>query len=320
MSLVVDKNKVINTPIEKIVELLRQQLFLLHLDRLNTIEHKNSGLRFTCPFHSNGHERTPSCEILLEDKGSTPAGTVHCFSCGYKARLVKFIADCLNTSYRQATEWLLSISNYELLEATRDIPDLDIDKHDSKCVVKNLVPIDELRQYDYIHPYMYQRKLTDDIIKKFEVGYDSKLDALTFPVYVNGDCLFVAKRRVKFKRFDMPTMAQKPLYGLDYVTSNEVILCESVIDALYLWSIGYQAIAMFGTGSDYQLDLLTKIKPRTIIIATDGDIAGNKAAIRIAKKLTNKIVMRLAVPKDKDVNDLTKEEIDYLYNNQKIMY
>lgn len=318
MSLVVDKNKVINTPIEKIIELLRQQLFLSHIDRLNTIEHKTTGLRFTCPFHSDGHERTPSCEILLEDKGDTPAGTVHCFGCGYKSGLVKFIADCLNTTYRQATEWLLNISNYSLLEAIRDIPDLElVDNNNVKFVPQ--VTLDELRSYDFIHPYMFQRKLTDEIIKKFEIGYDPKSDALTFPVYVNGECLFVAKRRVKFKRFDMPKMEQKPIYGLDYVTSNEVIICESVIDALYLWSLGYQAIALFGTGSDYQLDLLTKIKQRKVIIATDGDEAGNKAAKRIASKLQDKIVMRLAVPKDKDVNDLTKEEIDYLYNNQEIM-
>lgn len=319
MSLIVDNNKVINTPIENIVELLRQQLFLSHIDRLNTIEHKNTGLRFTCPFHGDGKERTPSCEILLEDKGDTPAGTVHCFGCGYKAGLVKFIADCLNITYRSATEWLLSVSNYSLQETVRDIPDLELIENTTKVNNMSLVTLDELREYDFIHPYMFQRKLTDEIIQKFEVGYDPKMDALTFPVYVNGNCLFVAKRRVSYKRFDMPKMEQKPIYGLDYVKGNEIILCESVIDALTCWVYGKEAVALFGTGSEYQLDLLNKIKSRVVIIATDGDEAGRNAAKKIAKKLTNKLVMRLPLPDGKDINDLSKEEFDKLYENQEFI-
>lgn len=48
---------------------------------------------------------------------------------------------------------------------------------------------------------MFKRKLSLDIIKKFDVGYDKNTDALTFPVYVNNNCLFVAKRYIKYKRF-----------------------------------------------------------------------------------------------------------------------
>ena len=85
---------------------------------------------------------------------------------------------------------------------------------------------------------MFQRKLTDEVIEKFDVGYDPETDALTFPVYVNGNCLFVAKRKVKYKQFLMPKIEPKPIYGLDYITENEVVVCESVIDALYVTSLG----------------------------------------------------------------------------------
>lgn len=30
----------------------------------------------------------------------------------------------------------------------------------------------ELDRYRYIHPYMYKRGMTDDLIEKFDVGYD----------------------------------------------------------------------------------------------------------------------------------------------------
>ena len=312
MSLMVN-NRIIKTPVKDIIELLRQQCFVNHLDRLRNIEIKSNNIRITCPFHSGGHERTPSCEILLEDKGSTPAGTVHCFGCGYRASLVKFIANCLNISYKQATEWILSVSNYDIIQSTRDISEIEL-KLDTEDVEEEVpeVSIDELKQYDYIHPYMFERKLTDDIIKKFDVGYDPKTDSLTFPVYVDGKCIFVAKRRVKYKRFDLPELKNKPIYGLDYVTDSEFIICEGVIDALTCWSYGKQAVALFGTASDYQLKVLNNVRQRKLVIGTDGDEAGDKAARRIAKALTNKLVTRLDIPKGKDINDLSKEEFDKL--------
>ena len=309
--LIVD-NKVIETPIKTIVDLLRQQLFLLHIEKLNTIEVKQNNIRCTCPIHKGGQERTPSCSILLEDKLDTPAGTVHCFGCGYRASLVKFISDCLGIPFREAKEWLLGVSEYSLVENTRNL-ELDLQ---SPVLPSNdnwqEVSLDELKGYDYVHPYMHQRKLTDDIIYKFEVGYDPKLDAITFPVYVDGVCRLVCKRRVKFKRFEMPVINPKPIYGLDYLTGNEVIVCESIINALTCWSYGRQAVALFGTGSDWQIEQLNKIPQRHIVLALDGDEAGRKGTARLLKGLKDKIVTVLKIPDGKDINDLTKEEFDNL--------
>ena len=312
MSLIVD-NKVIETPIRDIIELLRQQLFISHIDKLHSIEVKQNNIRITCPIHKGGHERTPSCEILLEDKGNTPAGTVHCFGCGYKAGLVKFIADCLNISFRRAQEWLLNVTKYSLLTNIREIDELALEEP-LQSLNDGLAPIslDELREYDYMHPYMFKRKLNDDIIEKFEIGYDKKLDAITFPVYVDGVCKFVAKRRVKYKRFDMPEIYPKPIYGLDYITDNELIVCESVIDALTCWVYGKQAVALFGTGSDHQIKVLNEIPQRKIVLALDGDEAGRKGIKRLQKGLTNKIVTILKLPDGKDINDLSLEEFKNL--------
>lgn len=319
---IIDGNKVINTPIKDILEMLVQQIYASRIDKLNTVDFKYNNARVTCPIHKDGHERTPSCDILLYDKQTVdfhgnkhtvPAGTVNCFACGYKANIVKFIADCLNISYRAATEWLLNFVDYTYLSDVRDIGDISFDSVDNNNYA-SLPPItiDELRTYDYIHPYMFERKLTDTIIDKFEIGYDKKTDSLTFPVYVNGRCLFVAKRRTKFKRFDMPEINPKPIYGLDYVTGNEVIVCESIINALTCWSYGKEAIALFGTGSSDQIAMLNNSNIRKFILALDGDEAGAIGTKRLLKGLTNKLVTVLDVPKGKDINDLTKLEFDQL--------
>ena len=310
--LVID-NKCVETPIKDLLELLRQQLYISHINKLDKLDYKQNNARVTCPIHSGGHERTPSCFILLEDKDGVPAGTVKCFGCGYKTNFIRFVADCLDINYRKASEWILGVSKYSLLESTRLIDDIELNTNIKDITGVNQVSLSELRQYDYINKYMYKRKLTDDIIEKFEVGYDPKLDALTFPVYVDGICRFVCKRYIKYKRFDMPKDIIKPIYGLDYITNDyDLYVCESIINALTLWTWGYQAVALFGTGTAHQIEELKSIKQRNIILCLDGDNAGFIGTKKLLKELTNKIVTYKVMPKGKDVNNLTKEEFDAL--------
>lgn len=320
MPCIIDNNKVVVTPIRDIIDMLQQQLYVKHINKLGQVQYKQLNARITCPIHKGGQENTPSCDILLYDKEVVnqfgekvivPAGTVHCFGCGYNASLVRFIADCLNISYRKATEWLLGFVEYEILEEQRDIGE-DIFKE--KHIYNNyselpIITSDTLKEFDYFHPYMYKRKLTDDIIEKFEVGYYPKEEVLTFPVYVNGQCLFIAKRKVKYKKFIMPKVEPKPIYGLDYVENEkEVYITESIINALTLWSYGLKAIALFGTGSKYQIDMLNNVNIRKYILCLDGDEAGINGRNRFIKGLKDKIVTYIEVPEDRDINDLTKEE------------
>lgn len=312
MSLIVN-NKVILTPIKDIIEKLISELALRHINLLDKVEYTNTDIRVTCPIHSGGHERTPSCDILLNDKGSIPAGTVKCFGCGYSGSLIKFIAACMGVTYRKAVEWLLDVCDYSYTEEIRDVKFINLSEISTPP--KSVVSVEELREYDYIHPYMFERKLTDEIIEKFEVGYDPKTNSLTFPVYVDGECLFVCKRNVKQKFFQMPHNIDKPLYGLDYVVGNTIYVTESIINCLTLWSWGYEAIALFGTGSAHQINQLNNIRQRKIVLCLDGDNAGRIGTTKIKKALTNKIVTYLMMPQGKDVNDLTKEEFEKLVEN-----
>ena len=308
-------NKIIETPIATILQNLKQQVDALGIPKLKSIEYKSSEARVTCPIHKDGQENTPSCFIALEDKGDVRAGTVHCFTCGYKADIVNFIADCLGVSRQNAISWLLGFCNYSLLEDNRFVPTLEYNgaplynNYDTLPIVTQ----EELNSYEYIHPYMFKRKLTDEVIKKFDVGYDFKTRCLTFPVYVNGKCLFVAKRSVDKKAFYMPQIEPKPIYGLDYLETNDVIVCESVINALTCWGYGRQAIALFGLGSEYQIEVLKNIRQRKIILALDGDKYGQQATYKIAKELKGiKIVSKLNLPYGKDINDLSYNEFKNL--------
>lgn len=314
MPIIVD-NKIIETPVKNILQYLKQQVDLSGIQKLKFIDFSTTEAKVTCPIHKGGREEKPSCFITLADKGNVVAGTAHCFACGYSTDIVGFISACLGISRANAKTWLLGFCNYSLTESSRFVPTLDVGV---KTVSNNydtlpIITQEELNRYEYIHPYMFERKLTAEVIQQFDVGYDPIMDALTFPVYVNGKCLFVAKRSVHKKMFYMPKIEPKPIYGLDYLTGNEVIVCESVINALTCWAYGKQAVALFGLGSDYQIEVLKSIPQRKVVIGLDGDEYGRGASYKIMKALKDiKMVSRLDVPYGKDINDLSYYEFKNL--------
>ena len=305
----------LNIEVIDVIKYIKQLLDANHINKLNIINDKYDNIQISCPIHKEGLEKKASATILKHDKityngKSIPAGTVHCFTCGYSANIVGFIRDCLNISYKSAEQLLFNItSSKKLIVNERDIKPLLISNNRESI---QYISKEELQNYAYIHKYMFQRKLTIDIINKFEVGYDPQTDCLTFPVYENGKCLFVAKRKVKYKQFIMPNINPKPIYGLDYITQKEVIICESVINALTCWVYGYQAIALFGTGSYYQLKILQQSDIRSFILMFDGDLAGRAGADRFKSFIKDKFILDILLPVGKDVNDLSKEEFQNL--------
>ena len=305
----------LNIEVIDVVKYIKQLLDANHINKLNIINDKYDNIQISCPIHKEGLERKASATVLKQDKVTysgniIPAGTVHCFTCGYSTNIVGFIRDCLNISYKSAEQLLFNItSSKKLIVNERDIKPLLISNNRESI---QYISKEELQNYAYIHKYMFQRKLTIDIINKFEVGYDPQTDCLTFPVYENGKCLFVAKRKVKYKQFIMPNINPKPIYGLDYITQKEVIICESVINALTCWVYGYQAIALFGTGSYYQLKILQQSDIRSFILMFDGDLAGRAGADRFKSFIKDKFILDILLPIGKDVNDLSKEEFQNL--------
>ena len=312
----------LNIEIIDIVKYIKQLLEANHINKLNIINDRHDNIQISCPIHKEGLEKKASATILKHDKityngKNIPAGTVHCFTCGYSTDIVGFIRDCLNISYKSAEQLLFNIANSKkLILNERNINPLLISNNRESI---QYISKEELQNYAYIHKYMFQRKLTIDIINKFEVGYDPQTDCLTFPVYENGKCLFVAKRKIKYKQFIMPNINPKPIYGLDYITSKEVIICESVINALTCWVYGYQAIALFGTGSYYQLKVLQQSDIRSFILMFDGDLAGRSGADRFKSFIKDKFILDILLPIGKDVNDLSREEFKNLLTERNLI-
>lgn len=317
-------NKIISTPIYDILLELKKQLNEMGIEKLRTIKADRDDIMITCPNHKGGKENRPSCGVRKYGGKNSMGkdiiqGQVHCFTCGYTRQFPEFISDCFgyddNGSFGE--RWL--IDTFESMEAVgRDVIKIP-SREKEQQTEKQFVSEAELDKYRYTHPYMYKRKLTDEIIEKFDIGYDKDWNggAITFPVNdENGNCVFIARRCVNSKIFNYPADSEKPVYALDKILQeniSKVYVCESFFNALTLWSWGYPAVALMGTGTSTQYDILKKTPIRSYVLCFDGDDAGAKGDAKFRKALgRTALISSKILPPGKDVNDLMKDEFDML--------
>ena len=292
-----------------------------------------------CPIHNGGNERKPSCGILLHDEvrnGQTyPEGFAHCFSCGLAMSLPDLITKILKehgVDNRSGLEWLKeNVGGFEEAEFDYLLPRDLVKQLNNKFALnyivsqqqskKEYVSEEELQSYRFTTQYMYDRKLTDAIIEKFDVGVDlhyipegrvREVPCITFPVRdKDGNTLFIYRRAINSKNFYMPAKLEKPVYGIYELQNcrNSVILCESIFNALTCYVYGYPALALFGTGTQAQMKQLQLLGVKEFILGLDPDDAGERGSKKLKNALKSvAIVRRMDIPVGKDINDLTFDE------------
>ena len=324
------------------------------LDKLSSIGYLNlgkvSGDYFTvkCPFHSNGKESKPSCGVLLRDQYKNgnryKAGMWHCFACGTVLDMKQAVYRIyeLKGQPREAANWIneyLDEFSAEKGDALipSDLLGTVIDKYAAQSLKmrvrsnssKSYISEEELASYRFTIPYMYERKLTDEIIARYDVGFDANhippgrskpLPCVTFPVRdIKGNTLFFCRRSVQGKYFNYPEGVTKPVYGIYELPRDckQVIICESVFNALTAAVYGYNAVALLGTGNTYQISQLKQLGVHSFILCLDNDDAGRRGAAKLKKALSDcAIVWTCTVPEGKDVNDLSKEEFEEVLSNK----
>ena len=295
--------------LEEILGELKQQLHAQGISLLNKTTATPTDVMVQCPYHKGGQERKPSAGIRKSD------GLFHCMACQETHSLTEVIAHCFGytdpmVGWRWLQKYFISVGQEQ-----RKPLDLNLERNVPKFRAE-YVQEDVLDKFRYLHPYMYKRGLNDPIIELFDIGYDRDTECITFPVRdIHGNTLFVARRSVKTKYFNYPSGAEKPLYGIYELSKNpskEVIVCESMLDALVCWVWGRPAVAMNGLGTDLQFKQLSQLNCRKLILATDNDTSGRNARARIKSKVRGKLITEFDYATypvgKKDMNDLTEDE------------
>lgn len=313
MQLIV-RGKDIDAPIPVILNTLRSEIKNGKLRDI-TDEYKDN-VAITCPIHKMGVERNPSCNVYCRrDDDDIEYGKVHCFTCGFTASLPQLVSVCFDEEDESfGEEWLVERFGTSYSENVRYLPEIILPSKQKK---KQYINESELSKFNYYNDYMWKRKLTKEVVDRFRVGYDPARKSITFPVWDEyGKLVMVTSRSTVDKRFYIEEDKDKPVYLLNFIKDygiDTVYVCESQINALTLWSYGYPAIALFGTGSKYQYEILNRCPVRNYILCFDGDEAGDKGRDRFIRNMRKDVLISYKkVPAGKDVNDLSKEDFDAL--------
>lgn len=316
------QDTIIQTETEDIINVLRTELAQKGMQRFSIVRHNGENLQTNCPFHKGGQERKPSFGINGEkDK-------CHCFACGWSGSIEEMISEIFGymDDGKYGKRWIIKRFNTIEIETrpnimegfnernisnNRSIINNSLNRVDSIQSDRHFITEEELDKYRYIHPYMYERGLTDEIIERFDIGYDREREEITFPVRdIEGRCVFVAGRSVKSKFFKLPKGMDKPVYQSYRFKSGqykEAYIVESFLNCLTCWKYGKPAMAMIGTGNEKQYEILNNLPVRSYILAFDPDEAGRKATERFRKNVHGKIIKELVYTDNRDINDLQEE-------------
>lgn len=309
------RNKVITEPIINILYQAKRELTNGKLKDIQKAHDAN--ILISCPCHKDGFEKHASCRVLADETcPDLEAGYAYCFSCGYSAPFAQVIGDLFNKDKSFGEEWLVERFGNTFVEQEEFLQEIVLDK---PTVKKEYLDESSLIPFDFYHPYMWKRKLSKEVVDRFRVGYDKERDAITFPVYdERHNLVMVTARSVNSKHFWIPKNVDKPVYLLYDILDRgiqTVYVAESQINALTLRTWGLDSVALFGTGSERQYNILKKSGIRNYILLFDGDEAGRKGALRFKKNMPNDVfITDVRLPAGKDVNDLSYDEVMKLIN------
>ncbi len=327
------QDTIIQSDTQSVLDMLKFDLAQHGVDRFHIFRNNGENVQTNCPFHKGGQERKPSFGVNGEiDK-------CHCFACGWSGTIEEMISELYGyqDEGKFGKRWLIKRFNTVEIETRPNIMEgfngrdnnnfTDVDITDANSFVSIFkqhsqrdkaskrysegITDEELDKYRYIHPYMYERGLTDEIIERFDIGYDKERKEITFPVRdIEGRCVFVAGRSVKSKFFRLPEGKDKPIYQgyrFRYGMYKKAYIVESFLNCLTCWKYDTPAMAMIGTGNKKQYEILNRLPVREYILAFDPDEAGRKATERFRNNVHGKIIKELVYPDNRDINDLQEE-------------
>lgn len=304
----VNGTPILENEISVIIE-LKRQLDLQGVHLFHVIKDVGKDIMTTCPFHKNGQERKPSFGISKDM-------ICHCFACGWSGMLDDVISLCFgyDDCGFYGSQWLSK--NFVTVSIEQRKP-LKLDMDRTKVLTtQEYITEEELDSYRYYHPYMYKRGLTNEIIEKFDIGFDSNSNCITVPVAdLDKNIVFIARRSVQGKFFSYPSGSEKPVYCGDRCMQCSpqlpVIVTESVFNTLTCWKFGKPSVALFGTGSKSQYEILKQLPAKKLILALDPDDAGERGTKKLIEHLRgHKILTRLQIPPGQDLNDLDEKILE----------
>lgn len=231
-------------------------------------------------------------------------GLFICYSCGAKGNITK-----IEQASKQAATQRVSTSDVRSRISKMSAPEVE--------EVKRHYPDSWLDQYvcDRAYEYWGSRGLAIETIESWNLGYDKRTNSATIPVRdFHGKLLGIFRRRLNKNanpRYLYPKGFNISWHLWGAHTCHDLsehdglmVVTEGSVDALAMSDAGFASVALLGSRlSDHQRELLCKLSPTTIVVCTDNDEAGEKAAQQVYDKLKGEaFIYRGVYPRSKRVS------------------
>lgn len=261
------------------------------------VKKTGENLMFCCPYHD---ETRPSAGL----KTDYPYG-FHCFGCGSSANLYQLVAHTLRYNSELLGEHYI-IKNYVTTSVLERNP-IDMDELLDERGQSRRGTLHEGDIKKYLakrHSYMYRRGFNDLTLDKYEVGYDSVTDAVTFPVRTSkGDIRFIKRRFVSKKGFLNQAGIDKKdiIYGLYYINRaptriDTLFLNESETDTMACYQSRLPAGAILGRILfKEQVRELLRTGIKTVNLFFDNDKHGVECTLKAYSLLSSTTPIRVNV-------------------------
>lgn len=149
------------------IKAIRQQADIVDvMSRYITLEKKGKDYKAICPFHD---DHDPSLSI------STDKQIFKCFVCGTGGNVFTFVQKIENISFLEAVCKVAELIHYPLhMDTSQFQPKVDQNQSLYDCVqsyIRFLTYELQSENGESVKRYLSQRKINEDIIKRFEIGY-----------------------------------------------------------------------------------------------------------------------------------------------------
>lgn len=273
---------------------------------------KDGGLEFTaqCPYHFDGtqQEHSGSWSINAE------TGKHVCYACDFKGSLEYLIEKVGGVDEAEAKK--LADKGARALKRVRTKDPWNGERPVS------IPPMNEARIQSYDDPpdwALEARRITREAAERFTLKWDSKQNSWVIPIRDPKTCKafgfqLKGQGHDQFKNLPAGVAKSTTLFGIEHFTGGTVIVVESPLDAVLLWCLGFQAVAIMGrTISHDQWQLLVG-RADTVILALDNDDAGTKEMMKVVGRKKRKIGDKVSWVRVPYLTDYSRRIPILLYN------
>lgn len=161
-----------------------------------------------------------------------------------------------------------------------------------------------------VEDWFENRTISSKTLERFGVTWDK--NKITIPICdPNGKHIFNKYRRSPFieegPKYRYDKGATSALFGAHLIKdAHTVVICEGELDALALWSHGFEAVSTTGGAGTFDPRWADLLAGKKVIICYDNDTAGYKGALNVQAMLPDARIALL--PEKSGVKDIT----DYL--------